>query len=212
MSRQLSEVFLNAARGEPTGGGAAAAAVPLRLSLLDLLRLHGEDSACAVLLVLALLCVLPIAGIGSVLGLGILALAVRWHDAGGRGRLSPRLAGVVLSEAWSRRCLHALAWLYRFADRLLRTRWTALCHQMASRWWGGWIALMAFLILLPLPLGNVLPAASLVLFSLGWMFRDGVALAFSALAGIGALAFAILMGDLLVTGAMHGWQWVTGLV
>jgi hypothetical protein len=175
---------------------ARAARRPLRLSLADLLNLHGAASPAVLLLVLAVLCALPAAGIGTVLSLAIIALAGRWHAAGDDTadllppRLTARLDGWRLGEAWSRRCLRGLAWLYAVTGRLLRERWTWACALPTTRWWGGWIALMGVLILLPIPLGNLLPAVSLVLLSLGWMFRDGVMLAASGAVGTGALVFA----------------------
>ena len=51
---------------------------------------------------------------------------------------------------------------------------------------------------LPLPLGNVLPSLSLILLSLGWMFRDGIALAVSAVTGCAALAYTASLAHLLV--------------
>jgi hypothetical protein len=175
---------------------ARAARRPVRLSLADLLNLHGAASPAVLLLVLAVLCALPAAGVGTVLSLAIIALAWRWHPARDDvaellpARLAARLEGWRLSEAWSRRCLHGLAWLYATTGRLLRQRWAWACAGRTTPWWGGWIALMGLLILLPIPLGNLLPALSLVLLSLGWMFRDGVTLAVSGVVGAGALVFA----------------------
>lgn len=54
-----------------------------------------------------------------------------------------------------------------------------------------------FVIFLPLPFGNVLPAISLVLLCLGWMFRDGLALLGSALVGAIALAYTWAFGHLV---------------
>lgn len=166
------------------------------------------------LLVLAVLCVLPIYGVGSALSLAILVMAWRWRRLardpapGEPGRTLPeRLGRITLDETWSRRCLESFAWLYATAGRRLTERWTALCHRNTSAWWGLWIAVMAFLIFLPLPLGNVLPSLSLVLLSLGWMFRDGLAMLLSAVVGSGALAFAIASGHLLLKGARMGLDW-----
>lgn len=192
----------------------AAAASP-RLSLADMLGLHGEESPAVLLLVLAVLCVLPIYGVGSALSLAILLMAWRWCQLaqdpgpGHRPRALPeRLGRITLDETWSRRCLEAFAWLYGTAGRRLKERWTALCHRSTRTWWGLWIALMAFLIFLPLPFGNVLPSLSLVLLSLGWMFRDGLAMLLSAVVGSGALAFAIASGHLLLEGARIALDWV----
>ena len=173
-----------------------------RLSLSDLLDLHGEASPAVLLLVLSVLCVLPVYGVGTALSFAILAMAWRWGALTGGGTglgtgLSDRLGQLSLSETWSRRCLHGLAWMYATAGRCLRTRWTALCHPRTGPWWGLWIALMGLVIFLPLPFGNVLPSISLVLLSLGWMFRDGLALLASAVVGSGAVAFTVAFGHLV---------------
>jgi hypothetical protein len=181
----------------------SAAQSTTRLSLADLLRLHGESSPAVLLLVLSVLCVLPVYGVGTALSFAILAMAWRWgaltQGSPGSGLaqgLTDRLGQLSLGEAWSRRCLHGLAWMYATAGRCLRTRWTVLCHPRTGPWWGLWIALMGLVIFLPLPFGNVLPSISLVLLSLGWMFRDGLALLASAVVGSGAVAFTVTFGHL----------------
>jgi hypothetical protein len=66
---------------------------------------------------------------------------------------------------------------------------------------------MGFVIFLPLPFGNVLPSISLVLLSLGWMFRDGLAMLASAVVGSGALAFTYAFGHVVweVLAVVRGW-------
>ena len=175
-----------------------------RMSLADLLGLHGEESPAVLLLVLSVLCVVPVYGVGTTLSLAILLMAWRWSrlvQVGERtapgSALPQRLGRLRLDETWSRRCLHGLAWLYTTAGRCLRARWTLLCHPRTGPWWGVWIALMGVVIFLPLPFGNVLPSISLVLLSLGWMFRDGLALLASAVVGSGAVAFTWAFGHLV---------------
>jgi len=192
----------------------AAAESSTRLSLSDLLGLHGEASPAVLLLVLSVLCVLPVYGVGTALSFAILLMAWRWGPLtrGGPGsgltqRLPERLGQFSLSETWSRRCLHGLAWMYATAGRCMRTRWTVLCHPRTGPWWGLWIALMGLVIFLPLPLGNVLPSLSLVLLSLGWMFRDGLALLASAVVGSGAVAFAAAFGHLVWEAFAVVWGW-----
>lgn len=197
----------------------AAARAP-RLSLAELLRLHGDDSAAVVLLVLSVLCVVPIYGMGTALSFAIFAMAWHWRHvmrasdasdtlvppegtraaASARRRprwLPERLANATLDETWSRRCLHGLAWLYAQAGRRLRARLTSFSDMGTRPLWALWIALQGFVIFLPLPFGNVLPAISLVLMCLGWMFRDGLALIASALFGAAALAYTYAFGHLV---------------
>jgi hypothetical protein len=185
-----------------------------RLSLSDLLGLHGEDSPAVLLLVLSVLCVLPVYGVGTALSFAILLMAWHWSrmaqpEQGARSgpALPKRLGSFRLDETWSRRCLHGLAWLYATSGRCLRERWTVLCHPRTGPWWSLWIALMGFVIFLPLPFGNVLPSISLVLLSLGWMFRDGLAMLASAVVGSGALAFTYAFGHVVweVLAVVRGW-------
>jgi hypothetical protein len=88
----------------------AAAESSTRLSLSDLLGLHGEASPAVLLLVLSVLCVLPVYGVGTALSFAILLMAWRWGPLtrGGPGsgltqRLPKRLGQFSLSETWSRR-------------------------------------------------------------------------------------------------------------
>jgi hypothetical protein len=168
------------------------------LRLGDLLRLHGEDTPALVLMLLALVSVLPVAGVGMVLSVAIFAIAWRWRQGAGAVVLPERLRLLSLGEAGTRRSLRALAWWYAAVGSRLKPRWGSLLQPGLAAAWSLWIAAMGFLIFLPLPLGNVLPALSLALFCLGWMFRDGVALVLSLLVGVSAIGFALLMGHVLV--------------
>lgn len=207
MSKRLAATFRRAARKH-----AIPHAAGLQLTLPGLLHLHGSDSAAVLLLLLALFSGMPIAGAGTVLAFVILALAWRWHRGADAALCLPeRLGQLALSDAWSRRCLHALVWLYATSGRVLRARWSLLLHPRTHLGWGLWIGLMGVLILLPLPLGNVLPSLSLILLSLGWMFRDGIALLSSAVVGAGAVSFALATVHLLVDWAGTGLAWLQRL-
>ena len=206
MARISPQPFLEAAAGSP------------RLSLAELLRLHGDDCTAVLLLVLSVLCVVPIYGMGTALSLAIVVLALHWlrmdepsSRARGDGFLPRRLGQLRLDERWSRRCLHGLAWLYTHAGAHLRARWTALCHRHTRAWWAAWIAGMAFIIFLPLPLGNVLPALSLVLMCLGWMFRDGVAMLASTVVGAAAIAYTWAFGHLVWQALESASRWLIPL-
>lgn len=179
----------------------------LRLSLRELLRLHGDASGAVLLMLMALLSTMPIAGAGTVLSMGIFALAWAWLRGRDTLRVPDPLGRLTLNERWSRRCLHGLAWTYERAHRWLRPRWQALSHARTRFWWALWIALMAALIFLPLPLGNVLPGTSLMLLSLGWLFRDGVALLLSAAAGAAGVGYAFSVGHLAFAAWQHMGAW-----
>ena len=204
MNRGLAQTLRRAAQpAEAAGSGTEA--VGLRLSLAELLRLHGDASGPVLLMLLAVLATLPIAGAGMVLSLGIFLLSWTWLRGQDNMPLPERLGRVTLNAVWTRRCLHSLAWIYEQADRLLRPRWIAMSNRRLRPLWGVWIALMGAIIFVPLPLGNVLPAISLVLLSLGWVFRDGLALLLAGAAGVGAMAYAVSLSLLVVALVQRGW-------
>lgn len=64
---------------------------------------------------------------------------------------------------------------------------------------------------LPIPFGNGLPSLSLVALSLGWMFRDGVALVLSTLLGVSALALTATFSQLLWHMLLQLPTWLPGL-
>ncbi len=208
MNRALAQVLRQAAqpaKPDPDAPADAPDSADLRLSLTELIRLHGDASGPVLMMLLAVLATLPIAGAGMVLSLGIFLLSWTWLRGMDNMPLPERLGRVTLNPVWTRRCLHGLAWLYEQADRLLRPRWIAMSNRRLRPLWGVWIALMAALIFIPLPFGNVLPAISLVLLSLGWMFRDGLALLLAGVAGVGAMVYMVSFSHLVVELVQRGW-------
>jgi hypothetical protein len=180
------------------------------ICVAELLALHGRATLPALLLVVAVLSSLPLVGLGTVLSFAMLAIAWQWPARGGEvSARSPmaRVRDLRLNPQGARRCLLLLARLYDLAGNLLRRRWLAWRHPRTAPAWRVWIAAMAFLILLPMPLGNFLPCVSLVLLALGWIYRDGLALALSLVCGVAAVAFFAVSAHLLIdlaSGLMPG--------
>ena len=169
---------------------------PPDLTLDELLQHQGPASSPMLLLVLALLCVLPVAGVGTLLSGAVALLALGWARGAPPPALPRRLGEFRLGPVWSRRVLRALQAVHALRQRWFRARLSLLAHPATALFWAAWIALMALIIFLPLPLGNVLPGLSLVLLALGWMARDGLALLLSAASGGGAIAMLLWLGDL----------------
>lgn len=205
MSARLAARLRDAAANGHDGTVPAMGVGSDGLSLAQLLRLHGESSSAVLLMLCSVLTVLPVTGAGTVLSFAIWALAWGWACGQHSVQLSSRLGCVTLRAPWSRRCLHGLAWIYEQAEKRLRPRWSVWCHARTRSWWGLWIALMGAVIFLPLPAGNVLPSLSLILLSLGWMFRDGLALLLATVVGASAVAYALSLGNLVLRLVEQGW-------
>jgi hypothetical protein len=159
-----------------------------RVSLQQLADAHGSAALGSWLILLALPCVLPVAGVGTVLGFGLLALAAALWRGQQQPQLPARVSGLALKRVQAAKLLHRLADFYAFSGRWARER--------APRWLRGERSLslklgfMAVLIILPMPLGNVLPALSVSLLGLALAFRDGLAALLAWVAALLAAAYA----------------------
>ncbi len=182
---------------------AAARLSSERVSVDGLLQAHGPAAHGSLLLLLAVPCLLPVPGTGTVLGFGVLALAAAMWRGQTELTLPPRVARLEMSQRWARRVLSTLAAIYSVAARVARTRHGWTTREGAWRWLAAGVALMAVLLILPIPFGNVLPAAALILLGLGLAFRDGMVLAAGAV--VGALAAGVMM-TLVVLAADWGWS------
>ena len=177
-----------------------------RVTLRVLAQAHGAATQGTLLLLLAAPCLLPVPGVGSVLGLGMAALAAAMWRGHAEHSLPSRVADFDMPRAWARRVLLLLAAAYAAAGRVARERLHHLTSPGSRTWTASTVALMAFIIVLPIPLGNVLPALATMLLGLGLVFRDGVAVLLGfAMAALALVATAGLALALWAWGA----EWVT---
>jgi hypothetical protein len=161
---------------------------------------HGHAANGTLLLLMAVPCVLPVPGVGTVLGLGMIALAAAMWKGHSFESLPGRVAQLEISRHWARRVLKVLASAYAVAGRFAKARLTHLASPERRSGIAVAIWLMALIVVMPIPFGNVLPAVALVLIGLGLVFRDGVAVILGlAMAG---LALFLTAGALLLA-----WTW-----
>ncbi len=159
-----------------------------RVSLAELAAAHGAAAQGSLLVMLATVCLLPLAGVATVLGVGLLGLSLAmWRGLDG-APLPHRVAGLCLPRIHARRLLGLSARLHELAGRGLRERLPVLVRGAHGRIVAPAVAAMALLIVLPIPFGNVLPALALIALGLGQLFRDGAAVAVAA--GLATLALA----------------------
>lgn len=161
----------------------------------------GSDASVGwLLLVLAIPALVPSPGIplGMVFGTALALLALhltfgprpvtlpKWVA---RRRLPGRYLGVATAK---------LGPVIQRLERLSRPRLAALIHPRAVRLIGLVILFNAVLIILPIPLGNTLPAMAVMSVALGLISRDGAAVA----AGFGLSVTALAASAALVGGAV----------
>jgi hypothetical protein len=165
-----------------------------RISIGDLLAALGDRAVAALLFVFAVPNIVPTPpGASTVLGAPLLILALQLT----LGR-RPWLPAVVRRQSMSRDDYRALAgritpWLRR-AERLLRPRWSVLALPPMEYLVGIVCLLLAIVLVLPIPLGNIPPAIAISLMALGILERDGL----WVLAGL----FAAATSSVVVSGVV----------
>lgn len=145
-----------------------------RIAVGDLLAALGDRALGALLFVFAVPNVLPTPpGTSTLLGAPLVFLAAQLAFG-----LKPWLPAIVARRSMSQADFAALVrriapWLER-AERLLRPRSLGLPRAVMERGAGTVCLLLSLILVLPIPLGNMLPALALCLLALGVLERDGV--------------------------------------
>ena len=171
-----------------------------------LAQAHGHAAHGTLLLLMAVPCLLPVPGVGTVLGLGMAALAAAMWRGHSSACLPQRAAELEHSRRWAQRVLGLIASAYSMAGRFARARLSHLASADRRSWTAVAIGLMAVIVVLPIPFGNLLPALAMMLIGLGLVFRDGVAVVFGlAMAGLALFVTAGLM----LMAWIWGSEWIT---
>jgi hypothetical protein len=176
-----------------------------RVSMQTLAQAHGPAAHGTLLLLMAGPCLLPVPGVGTVLGLGMAALAATMWRGHASASLPRRVAELELSRHWAQRVLRMLASAYAMAGRFARARLSHLASVGRRSWTAAAIGLMAFIVVLPIPLGNLLPALAMMLIGLGLVFRDGVAVVLGLITAVLAL---FVTAGLVLMAWVYGSEWI----
>jgi hypothetical protein len=176
-----------------------------RVSVRALVQAHGPEAYGTLLLLLATPCLLPVPGVGTVLGLGMATLALSMWKGHGAPCLPDRVAELELPRHWAQRVLSVLASAYALAGRHAKARLGHLARVGRRSVTAVAVGVMALIIVLPIPFGNVLPALALMFIGMGLIFRDGAAVVLGQLMSL--LALAVTCGVLLMA-AVWGTEWI----
>lgn len=145
-----------------------------RVSLSDLVHWFGSRATLALLLIFGILNILPNPpGSSAVLGLPMLYLSIALI----RDR-EPVFPQAILRRSFSGSLFAAIATratpvLRRF-ERIMHPRFEPVTEGVASRVTGGLCLVLAFILVLPIPLGNIPPAACICVLALAAIARDGL--------------------------------------
>lgn len=190
--------------------GIAADETRERIAVGDLLKVMQERAFGPLMLIFALPNALPTPpGTSSVLGAPLvfltLQLALGW---------SPWLPPIIARRSIARKDFAAFVakatpWLAR-AERLLRPRLGVLAHPPAENLVGVMCFVLAVVLVLPIPLGNMLPALAICILALGILERDGVwilagmAVAIASLGVVSGVIWAFIKAGLFLLHQLIG--------
>jgi len=163
-----------------------------RIFVGDILGATQGQAIAAMMLLFALPNALPMPpGTSAILGTPLLLLSLQLMLG-----IKPWLPRAIAARSLPKQSLldmlaRAAPWSHR-AQVLLKPRWRPLTGTVAMRGIGAVCSVLATIVVLPIPLGNMLPALAISVIALGMLQRDGV----WVLAGtaIGAASVALVAG------------------
>lgn len=169
-----------------------------RISVADIFAAMEDRAFGALMLIFALPNVVPTPpGTSAILGAPLIFLSAQMMFG-----MKPWLPDFIARRSMTRADFAALVvrlapWLAR-AERLLRPRLPVLTHRPAENIVGAVSLVLAVILFLPLPLGNILPALTISLFSFAMLERDGL----WVLAGFVMAVISLVVVGSVVIGAI----------
>lgn len=172
-----------------------------RVSIGDLLAALGDRAIGALMFFFAAPNILPVPpGVSTLLGAPLLFLSAQLMLG-----MRPWLPGFVVRRSLSREDLTALVrrivpWLAK-AEKLLRPRAGMLAKPPVENLVGLVCLVLAVILMLPIPLGNTLPALAISVLALGVLERDGIwiVLGFMASVVAGSLVWGVVWAMIKAT-------------
>jgi hypothetical protein len=171
------------------------------ISLGNVLDAFGDRAFGALMLVFAAPNMLPLPpGMSAVLGAPLLFVTAQLM----LGRPTLWMPGFICRQSIPRDFFALLTAklspLLRRAERILRPRLTLLLHPVPERIVGAACLLLAIILFLPIPFGNIPPAWAIAAFALGILERDGLATIVGWLATIGSILILVAVSSAIVAG------------
>jgi hypothetical protein len=166
------------------------------VSVDDVVRHFGADASVGwLLLLLAVPALVPSPGVplGMIFGTGLALLALHLTFGPRPVRLPKWIARRRLATSSLDAATARLGPMIERLERLTRPRLAALVRPSVIRLLGLVVLVNAVLIILPIPLGNTLPAMAVMTMALGLIARDGMAIVAGLGLSVGALAVSALL-------------------
>jgi hypothetical protein len=183
-----------------------------RISIGDLLDALRRRALGALMFIFAAPTALPMPpGVSAITGAPLLFLSLQLMLG-----LKPWLPRIITDRSLSRvdfeRVVTAISpWLAR-AEGIMRPRFTFFAHRPAIYLVGFMCFVLAVILFLPVPLGNMLPSVAIAIMALGLLERDGVWIAIGLVVAVASIVvvwgvvWAMVFGTLFVLQNFFGWM------
>ncbi|WP_198683402.1 exopolysaccharide biosynthesis protein [Peristeroidobacter agariperforans] len=167
-----------------------------RVSTGDLLAMAGDRAFGALIFVFALPNLVPTPpGTSAILGLPLIILSFQLLY----GRRTPWLPKAIAARSIARADLASVvrrtAPVLKRIERVLKPRLSWLVTAVSERLLALLMLILSVILFLPIPLGNIFPAAAMCIIALALIEHDGLAALFGVLIGAGSVL--IVWGALL---------------
>jgi hypothetical protein len=175
-----------------------------RATISDLVGAMGDRAFGALMICFAVPNLIPIPGISTVTAIPLLYLSMQLTV----GRSVPRLPRSVAPRMVKWRHFERLLPWIAHAERLSSPRLPLLVCPTFERAIGVLSLVLSFILLLPIPLGNMLPAAAIALFGFALLQKDGLATAL----GVGATAISgVVVFGVFWAAVSSAWLLLSGI-
>lgn len=183
-----------------------------RLYLGELVDALGERGFGALMLLLAILNALPLPpGATTVLGAPLLLLSIQLALRREQVWMPRWLMKTFIDrKAYRTASMKAIRPIRRM-EALSRPRLHFLTNDVGEVAIGIVCVLLCIVLVLPIPLGNMAPALTIAMFSLGLMQRDGFAVILGWIGTLISVTLLVLAWAAVAAIGQNAWAWVTGL-
>jgi hypothetical protein len=181
-------------------GGLAARRSPA-ISIGDVLNAFGDRAFGALMLLFAAPNMLPLPpGMSTFLGAPLLFITAQLMLGRSILWMPPFIRDRSISRDFFALLTAKLSPILHRAERFLRPRMGMLLHPVPERIVGAACLLLAIILLLPIPFGNIPPAFAIAAFSLGILERDGLATIIGWLATLGSVLILAAISSAIIAG------------
>jgi hypothetical protein len=168
-----------------------------RIYLRDIVSEMGERSFAGLLMICALpeALPLPVAGVSAIIGIPLMMVSAQLLLGFRKPWLPSWIANRSLKRKDVEKLISKILSILQKYEHVIRPRWKFVTNPFGQRLLGLLLLILAFVIALPIPFGNMFPAIIILIISLGLIENDGIVIAFGACLSLilfAAIVYALL--------------------